>query len=140
MFRRPATWIEASAEEISAKLREFDDSGQLAALSEDQLRQLIVSMDQANRDCHSLLQEHQSRAPSTVEFSIGAISGIGGIALLDPSMLSLIVIATGVIATGIAVFRRGQHLVEEQRYLGFFWDIENRRYLLQAELARRGIA
>jgi hypothetical protein len=140
MFRRTATWLETRSEEISDKLRQFDDSGPLKALGDGQLKQLIILMDTANEDCRDLLREHQNQAPSTFEFSIAAISGIGGIALLDPSMLSLLVTSTGVIATAISTFRRGQHLVAEQRYLGFFWDIENRRYLLQAELARRGIS
>jgi hypothetical protein len=101
---------------------------------------MIFLMAGANEDCWSLLREHDRQAPSTFEFSLAVFSGIGGIALLDPSMLSLLVTVTGATGAAISVYRRGKHLVVEQRYLGIFWDIEHRRHILQTELGRRGIA
>jgi hypothetical protein len=139
MFRRRATWLEARADELLAKINRFDASGPLTALSNSQLLQLIVLIEGANEDCMDLLQEHHHHAPSMLEFSVGAFSGLGGLALLDPSMLSLLVTSAGVLATAIATYNRGHHLLAEQRYLGVFWDIEHRRHLLQSEMARRGI-
>lgn len=139
MFRRRATWLETRAEQLLAKISRFDASGPPTIVSDHQLRELIASIEGANEDCRDLLQEHQRQAPSTLEFAVGAFSGLGGLALLDPSILSLLVTSTGVLATAIATYHRGQHLAAEQRYLGLFWDIEHRRHLLQSEMARRGI-
>jgi hypothetical protein len=139
MFRRKATWLETRADELVTKLSQFPAPGILTTLSNVQLLQLIVLIEGANKDCLDLLQEHHNQAPSTLEFSVGAFSGLGGLALLDPSMLSLLVTSAGVLATAIATYRGGLHLAVEQRYLGIFWDIENRRHLLQSEMARRGV-
>jgi hypothetical protein len=139
MFRRRATWLETRADQLLTKISQFDSSGTLSTLSDTKLFQLIVLIESANKDCLDLLQEHHNQAPSKLEFSVGAFSGLGGLALLDPSMLSLLVTSAGLLATAIATYRGGLHLAVEQRYLGIFWDIENRRHLLRSEMARRGI-
>src|SRR4051812_22683863 len=139
MFPRRATWLETRADELLAKISRFDACGPLSIVSDHQLLELIVSIEGANEDCRYLLQEHQHQAPSTLEFAVGALSGIGGLALLDPSILSILVTSTGVLATAITTYHRGQHVAAEQRYLALFWDIEHRRHLLQSEMARRGI-
>ena len=139
VFRRRIGWLDRRAEEITRALQEFDDSGDLTALEPERLLDLARLLDGANRSCWETLQEHERQAPSAFWFHLSVWTGVGGIALLEPSLISIIITVGGLLGSGKSIYDRGAHLVAEQRYLQLFWAVELRKDRLKSALARRGI-
>jgi hypothetical protein len=139
VFRRRIGWLGRRAEEITRALQEFDDRGDLMAVEPESLLDLAQLLDGANRTCWEILEEHEGQAPSAFWFHLSVWTGVGGIALVDPNLISIIITVGGLLGSIKSIYDRGAHLVTEQRYLRLFWAVELRKDKLKSTLARRGI-
>lgn len=117
----------------------FDQSGDLAQLSEFRLLELTRLLARAHDLSCEILREHERNCPSTITFALSFLSGVGGLILVEPTTASVVVVAGGVLAAAKSVYDRGAHLFAEQRHLALFWDVSLRREALKIELIRRGI-
>ena len=132
-------WIEQRAGTVRARLSQFDGHGDLALLTLEALLELVEFLDLANKDCLDIVDEFERQKPSAFWFWINAASGFGGLALLDPTLISLILTIGGALGGGKSLFDRAAYLATEQRYLGLYWGVQHRKNALGAELTRRGI-
>jgi hypothetical protein len=58
---------------------------------------------------------------------------------MDPTLISVVLTAFGVLGAGKSLYDRSAYLVTEQRYFGLYWAVQQRKNALGSELARRGI-
>ena len=83
------------------------------------------------------------RAPAA--FSLGALvcisvaSGLGGLLLLEPTTISLVLTIGGALGAGKSLYDRGAHLMRVQKLLSDYWEASLHHDALAAELTRRGI-
>ncbi|KIZ46274.1 MULTISPECIES: hypothetical protein [Rhodopseudomonas] len=140
MARRPSvSWTQAKASELERRLLAFDAAGDLSRLSPDEVGGLVSLLNETNLECWQLLQEHERSASSAVWLVLSLFSGLGGLPFAGSSALSVLLAAAGAAGAAKAVYDESRHLATEQRYLGIFWAIENRKALVETELRRRGI-
>ena len=139
MAEQRQSWIAQRAEAVLSKLSQFDACGDLTQLSPAALAELVDILVVANKDCLEILDEHERQEPSAFWFWLSVVGGLGGIALMDPTLVSVILTAGGLLGGVKAVYDKGAYLLEEQRYLGLYWDVAHRKDALGSELTRRGI-
>jgi hypothetical protein len=133
-------WIEQRTETVRARIAEFDAHGNLTPLAPTILMELAELLDQANNDCLSIVDEFETQRPSASWFWINAISGYGGLALIDPTFISAAIAIGGALGASKSLYDRARFLVLEQRYLSLYWDVQLRKSALGSELIRRGIS
>ena len=136
---RERTWIEARAAAHAIKLDRFEDSGDLTAVSTEQLADLIELAAESLAEAHEICSEHARRYPSIVWFFVSTGSGLGGLLLLEPTAGSLIITIGGALGAAKSLYDRGAHLLREQRYLSMYWRASRHESALASELTRRGI-
>lgn len=132
-------WIVERAERVRDRLDEFDRAGDLTDLRVIELIDLIDLIADAHELCAAILEEHKRNFPSTFWFAGSFLSGLGGLAFIEPTLGSIIITVGGAAGAAKSLYDRGAHLITEQNYLGLYWSVAIRRDALKIELTRRGI-
>ena len=133
-------WIEQRAETVRARMADFDAHGNLTPLAPEMLLELAELLEQANEDCLAIVDEFETHRPSASWFWINAISGYGGLALVDPTFISAVIAIGGTLGASKSLYDRARFLVLEQRYFSLYWAVQLRKNALGSELIRRGIS
>lgn len=139
MADRRIEWIEQRVKNVRAQLSRFDGYGDLRLLSSGGLLELANLLDRANQECLDIVDEFERRKPSEFWFWINTVGGFVGLALMDPTLISVALTIGGALGAGKSVYDRAAYLITEQRYLDLYWAVQHRKNALGSELTRRGL-
>ncbi|MCH8197605.1 MAG: hypothetical protein IH904_05940 [Proteobacteria bacterium] len=132
-------WIVERAERVRDRLDEFDRAGDLTGLTPSELRDQVKLIKEADVLCAAILEEHERNFPSTLWFAVAFLSGLGGLAYFEPTLGPIIITVGGIAGAAKSLYDRGAHLIAEQKYLGLYGSVVDRKDALRVELTRRAI-